>query len=204
MNIKKPSWGSFLKDINFVVKFLIISDVMIVGAAGMLAPLFALFVEDFIVQGDAMVVSISMGIYLLSRSLMQIPIATMIDKIKGERDDFWLMVIFSFVSSLIFLLYLEINQPWQLFLIQFLLGISNAITYPSYMAIFTRHIDKNKEGTAWGVYYTLTDLSSAALAVIGGYLATSYGFKTLIITVSMIGLLGSVLLVPIKSSIKRK
>ncbi len=204
MKINKPFFSTFLKDISFVIRFLIISDVMVVGAAGMLAPLFALFVEDFIVQGDAMVVSISMGIYLLSRSLMQIPIATLIDKIKGEKDDFWLMVIFSFLSSLIFLLYLMINQPWQLFLIQFLLGISNAITYPSYMAIFTRHIDKNREGTAWGVYYTLTDLSSAALAVIGGYLATSYGFRTLIIIVSMIGLLGSVLLVPIKSSIKRR
>ncbi len=204
MKIRKFFLGSFLKDINFVVRFLIISDVMIVGAAGMLAPLFALFVEDFIAQGDAMVVSISMGIYLLSRSLMQIPVATTIDKIKGEKDDFWLMVIFSFLSSLIFLLYLVINQPWQLFLIQFLLGIANAITFPSYMAIFTRHIDKNREGTAWGVYYTMTDLSSATLAVIGGYLATSYGFKTLIITVSLIGVLGSVLLVPIKSSIKRK
>lgn len=197
----KISTSLLLKEVSPVIKFLIISDVMVVGAAGMLAPLFALFVEGFIQDGNALVISISMGIYLVARSLLQIPIATIIDKIKGETDDYYLMVIFSMVSALLVLLYLLINQPWQLYLVQLALGITTAITYPSYMAIFTRHIDKTKEGTEWGIYYTLTDLGSAILAIIGGYIATFYGLKFLIVTVSLLSTFGSLLLLPIKSRV---
>lgn len=190
------------RQINPAIKFLIISDVFVVGASGMFAPLFALFVENFIVDGSAMVVSIAMGIYLVSRSLLQIPIATTIDRIKGERDDFLLMVIFSLFSSFSLFLYLFIDQAWQLFLVQLLLGVSTAITYPSYMALFTRHIDRHREGTEWGIYYTLTDMGSAVLAVLGGYLATQYSFDALIITTALISIAGSLLLLPVRPSLK--
>lgn len=191
-----------LKEINPIIKFLIISDTMMVGATGMLAPLFALFVEDFINGGDEIVVSIAMGIFLATRSLLQIPIATIIDKIRGDKDDFWMMVVFSFLSSAIMLLYLVISEPWQLFAVQFILGLAVAVTYPSYMALFTRHIDKNKEGTEWGIYFTLTDLCSAILAIVGGYIAGNYGFQMLIVLVSAISFLGALILVPIKSNLK--
>jgi predicted MFS family arabinose efflux permease len=71
------------------------------------------------------------------------------------------------------------------------------------MALFTRYIDKDREGTEWGVYYTLLDLGSAALAVIGGYIVTFYGFYNLIIVMSIISILGSLLLIPIKYSLKK-
>lgn len=199
----KFSRDVFLKDINPVIRFLIMSDIMIVGAAGMLAPLFALFIKDFIIGSNELVISIAMGSYLLARSVLQIPVATLIDRIKGERDDFTLMVIFSIIAALIPLLYLVINTPAELYLVQILLGVATAITYPSYMAIFTRHVDRNREGTEWGIYYTVTDLGSAALAVIGGYIASVYGFEPLIILVSAIGLFGAFVLTPIRFYIKK-
>ena len=70
----------FLKDINPVVRFLIISDTVLIGAAGLLGPIFALFIEDFIVGGNAAVAGIAAGVYLFSRSILQIPIAHFLDK----------------------------------------------------------------------------------------------------------------------------
>ena len=72
------------------------------------------------------------------------------------------------------------------------------------MAIFTRHIDKKKEGTEWGVYFTLTDLVSAGFAAIGGYIAVYSGFPVLIIGVAIISVLGALLLWPIKPYIRLK
>ena len=66
------------------------------------------------------------------------------------------------------------------------------------MAIFTHHIDKKKEGTEWGIYFTLTDLVGATFSSIGGFVAASYGFPTLIIFVVIISVLGAVLLWPIR------
>ncbi len=193
----------FLKDVNPVIRFLIISDTVIMGAAGLLGPIFAIFVEDYIVGGNEAVAGIAAAIYLFTKSLMQIPVAHMIDRIKGEWDDYWLMFIFSILIALIPLAYLFINTPWQLYIVQFFLGLFTAFTFPTYMALFTRHIDKKKEGTEWGVYFTLVDLTSAAFAAVGGYIAATEGFAILIWTVVIISFFGSLLLWPIKPYIKK-
>lgn len=192
----------FLKDINPVVRWFIISDVFVVGAAGMLGPVFALFIENFIEGANAATVGTAAGIYLITKSLFQIPIATIIDRIRGEKDDFFFLVTFSVLMTATPLLYLAIDQTWQLYLVQFVLGFFAAMTFPSFMAILTRHIDHKREGTEWGVYYTLVDLSGAALAAIGGYIAYTIGFPALIIAVSGVGMLGSLMLYAIKPYIK--
>ncbi|HLD34751.1 MAG TPA: MFS transporter, partial [Patescibacteria group bacterium] len=127
-----------------------------------------------------------------------------IDRIRGEKDDFWLMFIFTVCIALIPLLYLIISTPLQLYAVQFVLGLFTAFTFPTYMAIFTRHIDKTKEGTEWGVYFTLTDLMSAVFSAIGGYVAVVSGFPTLIIAVVILSLIGSLLLWPVKPYIQVK
>jgi len=194
----------FLKDINPVVRFLILSDTVILGAAGLLGPIFALFVEDFIQGGDEAVAGIAAGIYLFSRSILQVPIAYYIDKIRGEKDDFWLMFIFDILIALIPITYLFINTPLELYAVQFLLGLFTAFTFPSYMAIFTRHIDREREGMEWGIYYSLTGLTGAGVAIVGGYIAATSGFPTLILVMVFWSLLGSLMLWPIKPYIRMK
>ena len=194
----------FLKEINPVIRFLIISDTILIGAAGLLGPIFALFIEKFIVGGNETVAGIAAGIYLFSRSILQIPIAHLLDRIRGEKDDFLFMLFFSVLIAVVPLLYLVVNTPLQLYIVQFILGFFTAFTYPAYMALFTRHIDRNKEGTEWGIYFTLTDITSAAFAIIGGYLAASAGFSVLIVVVVLLSLLGSSLLWLIKPYIRPK
>jgi len=192
----------FLKDINPVIRFLIISDTVLIGAAGLLGPIFALFIESFIYGGDASVAGIAAGIYLFTKSVLQVPIAHFIDKIRGEKDDFWLMFTFTILIAFIPAFYLIISTPLQLYIVQFVLGLFTAFTFPTYMAIFTRHVDKEKEGTEWGIYFMLTDLTSAVLAAVGGYVASTQGFPILIITVVVVSFLGALLLWPIKPYIK--
>ena len=170
----------FLLDINPVIRIMIISDVVWMSALGLLGPIFALYVVDFIEGGNAVVTGTAFAIYLVTKSLFQIPVATIIDKIRGEKDDYWMLIIGSFAAAMLPLFYLVIHTPMGLYGLQFLLGIATAVTFPSYMAIFTRHIDVNKEGTEWGVYFTLVDLGAAAAASIGGVLAQTLGFSKLI------------------------
>lgn len=192
----------FLKDMNPVIRFLILSDTVMFGSAGLLGPIFALFITDFIQGGNAEVAGVAAGIYLFTKSIFQIPFAHFIDKIRGERDDFWFMLVFSVLMALVPLLYLWVNTPMQLYATQFILGILTAFTYPSWMAIFTRHIDKKKEGTEWGIYFTLTDLIGAAFSAIGGYVATSHGFHYVIIVVVIMAFMGSLVLIPIRPYMK--
>lgn len=192
----------FLKDISIVIRFLIISDTILIGASGFLGPIFALFVEDYIKGSNATVVGLAAAIFLITKSLSQIPVAILVDKIRGEKDDFYILFVFSILSSLAPLLYLIISTPLELYLVQFVLAILTAFTFPSYMAIFTRHIGPKKEGTAWGIYFTLTDLAAAAFGAIGGYIAFVQGFATLIIIVVVVSVIGALLLWPIKPYIR--
>lgn len=96
------------------------------------------------------------------------------------------------------LAYLIVSTPLQLYITQFFLGLFTAFTFPTYMAIFTRHIDRGKAGTEWGVYYTLVDLTSAAMAIVGGYVASSHGFRSLIIVVVLVSVLGAMMLFPVR------
>lgn len=194
----------FLRDVNPVVRLLIISDVVVMGAAGLLGPIFALFIEDYIIGGNEAVAGIAMAVYLLTKSVLQIPIAHLIDRVRGERDDFWLMFTCMLLASLVPLLYLFIETPGGLYFTQFLLGFFTAFTFPTFMAIFTRHIDKTKEGTEWGVYFTLVDIVSAALAAVGGFLAVMYGFPALIVCVVIASVIGSLMLLPIRPYIKTR
>jgi predicted MFS family arabinose efflux permease len=96
------------------------------------------------------------------------------------------------------LLYLVISTPIQLYVVEALYGLVIAFTFPSYMAICTRHIDKEKEATSWGIYFTLNDFSAAIAASIGGIVAELVGFRPLIVGVVILSVLGVLLIFPIR------
>ena len=199
MSYKSKSWKSILSyDTNDVIKILTISDLFVLSGFGLIAPIFAVFLTDNIQGGNIEVAGIAATIFLLTRSIGQIPAAYIVDKIKGESDDYSAMMIGSIVTCFIPLFYLVADLPWHVYIIQLVYGFAQALTYPSWLAIFTRHIDKQKEGFEWGIYSTLTDLGGAGVAMVGGIIAQSYGFKPLFILVSIMSFIGTAWLMYIK------
>ncbi len=194
---KQPGYFS-IKKINSVIRFLTISDILIVGGFGLVLPIFAVYITESIKGGTVEVIGIAMTIYLLTKSLGQIPIASIIDKIKGENDDFWAMFVGSIFYALIPLAYIFIKTPVELYVVQFFYGLAAAFVFPSWMAIFTRHIDKEHEGVEWGVYQAMVDLGSAVAASLGGLIAYRFGFDMLFIIVSISIFLGSMFLLGIR------
>jgi len=206
MHLSRKNFKNYLalKGISRVIKILTLSDILMMGGFGLVSPIFAVFITDTISGGTLGVAGIAITIYLLTKSIGQIFAAEIIDKIKGEMDDFWSVFIGSILMSLVYLLYLFIHTPTQLYLIQFLLGLTTAFTFPSWMAIYTRHIDHNLEGREWGAYFTLVDLVTAGTAAIGGAIAYSLGFAPLFIIVAVTGLLGSLVLWFIRGAMIQK
>lgn len=192
-----------LMDMNRVVKYLIISDVILLGAAELFNPIFALFVVEFIDGGNAAVVGTAFAIYYMTKSVGQIFSAEIVDNIKGERDDFYFLVGGSALFALLPLFYLFIHSPIQLYALMFALGIATAMAYPPYMAIFTRHIDHGKVGMEWGMKFTLADLIGAASASVGGVIALTLGFHVLILIYVIICVSGTLALIPAWKSMRK-
>ncbi len=202
---KKSGWKDYLmlKSVNPVVRILTLTDFLVLSGFGLFGPIFAIFVSDSIRGGSVEVVGIAEALYLLTKGLLQIPIASVIDKIKGERDDFWALFIGTLVYSFIPIMYILIRTPMQLYLVQIVYGAASALTLPSWYALFTRHVDKNHEGIEWGVYRTFTDFGGAVSASIGGLLAYRYGFARLFILVSIISIIGTIFLAGVYNKLRR-
>ncbi len=184
-----------IRSISSVVRYMTLADLFIVSGLGLITPIFAVYIVESIPNAGVDVVGIATMIYLITKSIFQIPVGNIIDKIKGERDDFWFLFAGFFLYSLIPLLYIFISQAWHLYLVEFLFGVLSATVFPSWYAIFTRHIDKDKEGIEWGTYNTLVDLGGAFSAGVGGMLAANFGFKSLFILASVM-ILVSVFVLP--------
>ncbi len=189
---------------NKIMKTLIITDMIVYSSWGLVAPIFAVFILDSIKGGDASVVGIATGIYWVTKSILQVPLGRYLDRNHGEKDDYWFMVIGTFIASLIPLGFLVSSEPWHIYAFQFIYSIAMAMVIPPWGGIFTRHIDKGREAETWGFESSALGLGVGIAGIIGGFVAKSIGFAPLFILVSVFGILGSFLLLTIKKDILAK
>jgi hypothetical protein len=137
--------------INKVVFFLIKADFFFFSALGLVAPIFAVFLTEKLEDGNIEVAGFAVAIYWITKSIFEIPIAKFLDKRKGERDDLIFLVAGYFVVGLIHFGYTQATLSWHIYILEALYAIAMAIATPGWSAIFTRHIDKGKEGFEWSI-----------------------------------------------------
>ncbi|MBU1117814.1 MFS transporter [Patescibacteria group bacterium] len=190
--------------ISKVIQFLTYSDVLMMSGWGLISPIMAVYFTDKIIGGSIAVAGLASTIYFLVKSIVQIPVARWIDKRHGEMDDYHVMIIGSVLITFAAFSYAWVNYPWQLYLVQVVYGLGGAFSFPSWLALFTRHVDKRQEGLEWSLYYTATDLGAALAAGLGGLLAQKLGFTTLFFLVGIMSGIGTIFLVGIVSSLKKK
>ncbi len=191
----------FIKFINKIIRVLVLGDVMFFSAFGLIGPIFAVFVTNQIVGATVATVGFAATINLLTRALLQMPVARYIDRHKGEKDDFKFMIAGSTLVSIVPFIYLFVSVPVHLYLAQVILGIGGALANPGWFAIFTRHIDKNKEGTEWTLENVSVGLAAAATASVGGILAQNFGFHNLFLIVGVLSLLGLIIQISLYSTV---
>jgi len=190
-------------DVNIIIKVLILSDFIIWSANQLLAPIFAVFVIDKI-DGSIEVIGIASAIYLITKSICEIPVGTFVDKAKDEKYDLYTALAGTVLTASVYFMYMYITSVWQLYVLQSFMGLGAALAYPGWYSIFTRHIDKGKEAYEWSLYDVLLGVGMAATAALGGFLADKFGFSTLFFIIGSFTLLGAMFLLLIKGKVHRK
>lgn len=190
-------------EINRVVQFMTYSDIMILSGWGLVTPIIAVFFTNQVVGGSVALAGLASTAYFLTKSVLQIPVARFIDKRPGEWDDWWAMVIGSLIISLSAFSYILVRLPWQVILVQIMYGVGGALSYPSWLAIFTRHIDKKHEGVEWSLYFTSVDISAAISGGLGGMLAATFGYHLVFVIVGVFSLIGTMFLAGITRKLKK-
>lgn len=194
----------FKLPINNVIRFLTISDILMLSGWGFVNPIFAVFITDQIQGGNVEAAGLAITIFLLSKSIAQVPIAWIIDRKKGEIDDFWIMIAGSLMIALSAFLYIPAKKVSDIYLIQVFSGIGTALSVPSWLATFTRHVDQHKEGFEWSIYHTMTDLGGALAAGLGGVIANYLGFRPLFFLVGLLSFLGTAFLFAFYGDLRKR
>jgi len=91
-----------------------------------------------------------------------------------------------------FLMYIFVNSIYFLFLVQIIIGISEAIYSPAFDSLYSKHLEKRKIGRQWGAWETMNYFSIAIGSGIGGLIANNFGFNALFIIMGLFCLFGSV------------
>ena len=186
---------------NKIIKALIISDLAIAFSMGLIAPLLAVFVIQSIEGGTVQVVGFAVAIFWITKSVLQIPIGNYLDRNHGEKDDYWFLIVGTFLTGLVPLLFIFINQPWQLYFLQALYAVALAVTIPPWGAIYTRHIDKGKEAKTWSTDSSAYGIGTGIAGAVGGVVVAKMGFPALFIGVFIFGMISTIILLTMKNKV---
>jgi MFS family permease len=185
--------------LNRIARYLIWSDLVFYSAWGLISPIFAVFILGMISGGNAFVVGLASGINLVIRSILRIPFGIYADKKTNIAYNFMFWGLF--FSALVPLGYLFSTLPIQIYILQAFLGAMLAMSTAGWTSLFSRHLDKGKESTEWGVDAVAVGLGPGITSILGGIAVTYFSFNYVFIAVSLVGLIGVSLLLFIKKQI---
>lgn len=175
---------------NPIVKILIFADFFVFSGLGLINPIFAVFVKEHLEGGSLAAAGFAVTIFLLVKAILQIPIARFLDReLANVREVHSLILGYGIIACTTFL-YFFIQTVEQLYAVQFLYGIGAAFAFPAFMAIFTRFADHKNAAFSWSFYSTVTLLSMAVAATVGGFVGEVYGFRILLLAVGVITFFG--------------
>lgn len=193
---------SQLESMRKKLKILLTSSSLFMLAGGLFGPLYAVFVED--IGGDLLTAGSAYAAFSVAAGILIFLISRWEDRVKHQEK----LIIAGYVLSCLgYLGYIFVQSPFQLFAIQIVFGVGEAIGTPAYDGLYSRFLDKGKFISEWGVWESLYYIIAGISAAIGGLLASLYGFRFLFIVmfiVSMIGLAVSTSLVSLERSRKSK
>jgi MFS family permease len=159
-----------------VVKFFVLSDLFLLLGWGLIEPVFSVFIVQRIAGATLITVGIAAAVYWILKSILQIPIANYLDKTMGEKDDFMALVGGLLIAGLSSFAFGWASSVWQLYAIQALHAVGFALYVPSWSAIFSRHLDKDRISFDWSLDSTAAGIAAGISGLLSGIIASIFGF----------------------------
>ncbi len=196
---------SFFPKLNQVILVIVMAYFVLTAAAGFLPPLYAVFITTQIAGASVASVGLAITIYWITKSVLQLFVARFIDRNRGEIDDFYFMIAGGMLNALFVSLYYFATTITHVYLLQMLIGVADAMVIPPFYAIFTRHIDKGREGFEWSLFSSFSiGAGSAFGAIVGGVLGTAIGFRAVFPMVGILTFIATIMLIFLKPYILPK
>ncbi|MCL4406371.1 MAG: MFS transporter [Patescibacteria group bacterium] len=180
--------------INRVVRSFIISDLVLFSGWGLISPIFAIFITEQVRGATLETVGVVTAIYWLVRSLTEIPLATALDKIRGEKDDFYTLVAGLTLAAVASFLYVFVRTVPQLYAVQALQAFAFTLYAPSWSGIFSRHLDRDKTAISWSLDHTFLGVASGVTGYLGSITVAHFGYKSIFVIAAILSIVAAIII----------
>lgn len=185
-----------LKGVNTSIKTLLAFLFLVNVAAGLYMPLMAVFAIEHIAGATLALVGSAGATYSVMKSVIQMPIAKWIDKQRGEKWDY-IILLAAGISGVLYTFYLLfVDTITEFYIFEVFSGIIDGFMMAAFYAIFSHHIDKESQGFEWSLFSILgITIAVAVGSFFGGRVADVYGFKPLFMIAGTLNVIGALILV---------
>jgi MFS family permease len=165
------------RTIRRMMLILYIISVFEVISRNLFGPLYAVYVStlggDLIASGAAVAINTAIvGVFIIISGRIA-------SKYHTEKHQ---LVLGYGLSTLVYLGYIFIDTPMQLFALEAISGIATAIEVPAFSGLFSALQKRGKHSRGWGDFLGSMNLISAGALLASGAIAQTYGFNALFLT----------------------
>lgn len=178
---------------NKTIKFLMLSDIFVLTGFGLTDPIIAIFLKENLVGGTILAAGIASSLFMIVKSLVQLPFSKYVDKYGDWTDLKWLFA-GTFIVALVPFIYIFSSHIYMIYLAEILHGIGAGLAYPAWLGLWSTHLDRHKESFEWSLYSTLVGIGTSASALVGALVAEYLGFNATFVIVGGLSMLGCYLL----------
>ena len=168
-----------------------VSDVFVITGFGLIDPILAIFIKGNITGGTIFSAGLASTLFLITKSLVQLPFSSYVDRSDGKRR--WLIVGTLMIAVVPFL-YLSAKDVGTIYLAQVFHGVGSGLAFPTWLGLWSTHLDRRHESYEWSLYSTMTGIGTALSAAVGAAVAQFLGFAYSFIMVGALSLVGSAIL----------
>jgi MFS family permease len=134
----------FREKFHPVIKTLLINNILSMTGWAFMSPIFAIYVVQNVKGGSIKAVGICYFLYWIIKGPLQLFISDYLDRVEGEADDYFTMLLGQFLDMLVPIALLFSKTTGELYLIFLIYGIADALYVPPWNAIFTRYINPKR------------------------------------------------------------
>ncbi len=180
--------------VNRVVGYFIVADLILFSGWGLISPIFSIFVIEQIANSTLVHIGIGAAVYWIVKSLVQLPLGRFLDKKEDEKLSLYVLLSGLLMTSFAAFAFMFMTEIWHLYFVQLIHGLGMAFYIVSWYGIFSHHLDKNKATFEWAMNSSSLGFASGIMALVGGYVASSFGFQYIFIAAGSLSALAAVVI----------
>lgn len=170
------------------------SDVFSWGFYVIIAAISGIYLDGKLGDDVVRIVGVGGTIYYFTRGILQIPIGTILDRIKADKDEILTLTVGSVLMGLPFLFYPLISDPIHYYVLQFIFSIGVALNINPWRKLFATNLDTGEEGREYAIYDMINSFFIGTSILLVGYIAniSEFYFDAVIVALGVLIMFGGV------------